>query len=116
MPGVKVPWTYNAFRCRFKRLREKVQRLREEKQDPAKRAAILDLSGLASYGLRHAFTTRALTTHGLPVPVVSALLGHKSMKMVDEHYNHSDQATDVLREAAARANALLKSFSSKDLH
>jgi hypothetical protein len=28
------------------------------------------------------------------------------MKMVDEHYNHTDQATDVLREAAAKAARL----------
>jgi integrase len=103
VPGVKVPWTYNALRCRFKRLREKVQRLRENEPDPAQRAAIPDLSGLTSYILRHTFTTQALTTHALPVPVVSALLGHKSMKMVDEHYNHTDQATDVLREAAKKA-------------
>jgi integrase len=52
--------------------------------------------------LRHTFTTHALTC-GLPVPVVSALLGHKSMKMVDEHYNHTDQATDVLKKAVKQA-------------
>jgi integrase len=100
--GTKVPWTYNALRCRFKRLREKVARLRAAEKDPEKRNKIPDLAGLTSYVLRHTFTTDALTT-GLPVPVVSALLGHKSMKMVDEHYNHTDQATDVLKDAAARA-------------
>jgi integrase len=101
--GVRRPWTRNGIRCRFKRLREKVRTLREEEPDAEKRKKIPDLTGLTSYVLRHTFTTRALTPHGLSVPVVSALLGHKSMKMVDEHYNHTDQATDVLREAAARA-------------
>ena len=100
--GVRRPWTRNGIRCRFKRLREKARRLREQEQDPEKREKIPDLAGLTSYVLRHTFTTHALTT-GLPVPVVSALLGHKSMKMVDEHYNHTDQATDILKDAARKA-------------
>lgn len=100
--GVRRPWTRNGIRCRFKRLREKVVRLREQEKDPEKRQRIPDLSGVTSYVLRHTFTTHALTT-GLPVPVVSALLGHKSMKMVDEHYNHTDQATDLLKKAVSKA-------------
>jgi integrase len=100
--GVRRPWTRNGIRCRFKRLREKVVRFREQERDPEKRQKIPDLSGVTSYVLRHTFTTHALTS-GLPVPVVSALLGHKSMKMVDEHYNHTDQATDILKEAVTKA-------------
>jgi integrase len=99
--GRKVPWTYNALRCRFKRLREKFQRLREA-LPPERRQEIPDLSGLTSYVLRHTFATQALV-NGLPVPMVSALLGHKSIKMVDEHYNHTDQVTGQLKEAAKRA-------------
>jgi hypothetical protein len=79
-----------------------VARLREGEKDPEKRKAIPDLSGLTSYVLRHTYTTHALTS-GVPVPVVSALLGHKSMKMVDEHHNHTDRATEVLKDAAAKA-------------
>ncbi len=101
--GVRRPWTHNGVRCRFKRLREKVERLRAAEADPERRELIPDLSGLTSYVCRHTFATRALTEAGLPVPVVSALLGHKSMRMVDEHYNHTDKATGVLRDAAARA-------------
>jgi integrase len=100
--GVRRPWTRNGVRCRFKRLREKAARLREREEDPEKRKELADLTGVTAYVLRHTFTTRALTT-GLPVPVVSALLGHKSMKMVDEHYNHTDQATEVLKDAAKKA-------------
>lgn len=101
--GVRRPWTRNGIRCRFKRLREKVQKLRAAEADEEKRKLIPDLNGLTSYVCRHTFTTHALTEAGLSVPVVSALLGHKSMKMVDEHYNHTDKATDVLKEAAAKA-------------
>jgi integrase len=100
--GARRPWTRNGVRCRFKRLREKVNKLRQAEADPERRQSIPDLTGLTSYVLRHTFTTSALTS-GLPVPVVSALLGHKSMKMVDEHYNHTDRATDVLRDAAGKA-------------
>jgi integrase len=100
--GVRRPWTRNGIRCRFKRLREKVMRLREQEKDPEKRKKIPDLSGVTSYVLRHTFTTHALTS-GLPVPVVSALLGHKSMKMVDEHYNHTNQATEILKDAVTKA-------------
>jgi integrase/recombinase XerD len=102
LDGVRRPWTLNGVRCRFKRLREKVTRLREEEADPERRKTIPDLAGLTAYALRHTYTTNALTS-GLPVPVVSALLGHKSMKMVDEHYNHTDQATGILKEAARKA-------------
>jgi integrase len=84
-------------------LRERVARLRAEEKDPEKRAKIPDLTGITAYVCRHTFTTEALTK-GLPVPVVSALLGHRSMKMVDEAYNHTDQATDILRDAAAKAS------------
>jgi integrase len=100
--GVRRPWTRNGIRCRFKRLREKVERLRAAEPDPEKKRLIPDLAGITSYVCRHTFTTDALTA-GLPVSVVSALLGHKSMKMVDEHYNHTAQVTDVLKDAAAKA-------------
>ena len=52
--------------------------------------------------LRHSFSTQALV-NGVPVPVVSALLGHESIKMVDEHYAHVDQVTGKLHEAVVKA-------------
>lgn len=84
--GVRQPWTINSIRCRFRRLRERHP----------------DLKGVTAYCLRHSFTTAALL-RGLPVPVVSALLGHKSIKMVDEHYNHTELVTSELKAAAAKA-------------
>src|SRR5262249_19255550 len=58
--GVRRPWTRNGIRCRFKRLREKVERLRAAEKDEAKRALIPDLAGVTSYVCRHTFTTNAL--------------------------------------------------------
>lgn len=93
----------DGIRCRFKRLREKVAKLKAAEKDAQKRKQIPDLTGLTAYVMRHTFTTEALSLAGLPVAVVSALLGHKSTKMVDEAYNHTDQATSLLKEAARKA-------------
>ena len=99
--GVRRPWTVNGVRCRFKRLRERFKKLRET-ATPAKRKDIPDLLGVTSYVLRHTYTTQALS-NGLSTSLVASLLGHKSTKMLDEHYNHLDQAADVLKCAAAKA-------------
>lgn len=101
MKGLRRPWTVNAVRCRFKRLRKKFREERD-KLPQERRHEIPDLSGVTAYVLRHTFTTQALS-NGLSAPVVASLLGHKSTKMLDEHYNHLDQAGDVLKQAAAQA-------------
>jgi len=41
--GVRRPWTRNGIRCRFKRLRQKVERLRAAEEDMGKRTLIPDL-------------------------------------------------------------------------
>lgn len=84
--GVRRPWTRNGIRCRFKRLREKHP----------------ELAGVTAYALRHTYATQALT-NGVPAAVVATLLGHRTTRMLDEHYNHTDQAQDVLKEAARKA-------------
>ncbi len=101
--GVRRPWTLNGIRCRFRRLRDKAASLRDKEKDPAKRAKIPDLAGVTAYVCRHTYATDALTS-GLPIPVVSALLGHRSTKMASEVYNHTDQASQILREAARKAS------------
>ena len=68
---------------------------------PERRHAIPDLTGLTAYVLRHTFATQALL-NGVPGPIVSSLLGHKSLKMLDT-YSHVGQAADELREAARKA-------------
>lgn len=101
LEGVCRPWTRNGVRCRFKRLREKFHQLRES-LPPERRHEIPDLAGVTAYVLRHTFATNALG-NGLSTPVVASLLGHRSTKMLDEHYNHLDQAADLLKDAARRA-------------
>jgi integrase len=98
--GVRRPWSRNGIRCRFKRLREKFLAMRAE-LPPERRHEIPDLTGLTAYVLRHTFATQALL-NGVPGPIVSSLLGHKSLKMLDT-YSHVGQAADELREAAKKA-------------
>ncbi len=99
--GKRLPWTRNGIRCRFKRLRQKFHQLRDEL--PAERRnQIPDLSGLTPYVLRHTYATQALS-NGLSAPVVASLLGHRSTRMIDEHYNHLDKASQFLKDAARKA-------------
>jgi integrase len=85
--GIRIPWTANAIRCRFRYLR---------KRHP-------ELAGVTAYTLRHHFATQALL-NGVPGPLVSSLLGHKSLKMLDI-YSHVGQAASDLHQAAIRATA-----------
>ena len=65
------PWNRNAIRCRFRRLRQK-----------------LDLEpGVVAYGFRHAFVTDALE-RGVPVATVAQLVGHRDLKMIQFANNH----------------------------
>jgi len=79
------PWTIDSVRCRFRNLRRKHP----------------ELAGVTAYVLRHTFTTDALL-NGVPGPLVSSLLGHKSLKMLDE-YNQIGQAADALQNAVIAA-------------
>jgi integrase len=80
------PWTRNAIRCRFRRLRHKLG------VEP----------GVVAYAYRHTFTTEGLEA-GVPIATMAELLGHTSTKMISDHYGHLDQKSDHLREAARRA-------------
>jgi integrase len=80
------PWSRNAIRCRFRRLRKK-----------------LNLGkGVVAYSYRHTFTTNGLEA-GVPAAAVAELLGHTSIEMLSEHYGHLDQKGEYLRQAARRA-------------
>jgi integrase len=80
------PWSRNAVRCRFRRLRRK-----------------LGLApGVVAYAYRHTFATTGLE-RGVPLATMAELLGHTSTTMVSEHYGHLDQQAAHLREAARRA-------------
>lgn len=86
------PWSKNAIRCRFRRLRKK-----------------LDLKpGVIAYAYRHTYTTAGLEG-GVPIATMAELLGHVSAEMIMEHYGHLDQKPDHLRAAARRAAGQLSS-------
>ncbi len=79
------PYSRNAIRCRFRRLRQK-----------------LGLQGVVSYTYRHSYVTDALE-RGVPVATVAELAGHKDLKMIQAHYSHLSEKRKHLAEAARKA-------------
>ena len=75
------PFSRNAIRCRFRRIRKKLGL-------PA---------GIVAYSLRHAFCTDGLA-RGVPAPTMSKLLGHEGDRMM-RHYDHFTENTENLRNA-----------------
>lgn len=80
------PFSRNGIRCRFRRLRAKLPHL----------------EGVVSYCYRHSFITDALA-NGVPAATVAELVGHKDLKMIQDHYSHLAEKTQLLRDAAERA-------------
>jgi integrase len=80
------PYSRNALRCRFRRLRAKLPKLK----------------GVVSYTARHTFITDALE-RGVPVATVAELAGHKDLKMIQAHYSHLSEKRKHLQDAARRA-------------
>lgn len=78
----------NAWRCRFRRLREKFPNLR----------------GVVAYCCRHSFATDALV-NGVGIAQVATLLGHSNTNMVATTYSHIAANVAHMREAAAKATA-----------
>ena len=87
-PSYKLgrPFTGNAIRTRFRRLRKKLPHLKH----------------FVCYNLRHTYATDALA-NGVPAAQVAELLGHNSIRMVEQHYGHLSQKVDAMRGAAERA-------------
>jgi integrase len=87
-PSFKLgrPFTKNAIRIRFRRLRKKLPHLKH----------------FVCYNLRHTYATDALAK-GLTAAQVAELLGHTSIRMVERHYGHLSQKVGAMREAAAKA-------------
>jgi len=82
------PFSKNAVRCRFRRLRAKLPHLKH----------------FVCYNLRHTYATDALA-RGVSAAQVAELLGHTSIRMVEQHYGHLGQKVDQMRDAARKASA-----------
>ena len=80
------PWTRNAVRIRFRRLREK---------HPG-------LKGVVAYTCRSSFATDALEA-GVPEASVATLLGHTNTDVLHKHYARLSHRVTHLREAAEKA-------------
>jgi integrase len=80
------PFTRNAWRCRFRRLRQRFP----------------NLDGVVAYSARHTFATDALV-NGVGLVQVAALLGHSNTTMVTTTYSHIAANVNHMREAAAKA-------------
>src|SRR5437867_429533 len=78
-----LPWSNNAIRTRFIRLRKKFP----------------ELTGVVAYSYRHTFATDGLV-NGVPIATVAELLGHTSTAMIEEHYGHLAKERSYLHQAA----------------
>ena len=80
------PWNRNSIRCRFRRVRKK-----------------LNLGGdLVAYLYRHAVATDLLES-GTGLAQACEILGHKGTEMIMRHYQKLKQRRDHLREQVQRA-------------
>lgn len=85
-PRGKAAFTRQNIRCRFRRLREKLPKLKH----------------FVCYNVRHTFATNALVK-GVGVAQVAELLGHSSTEMVSKTYGHLAEQVAHMREAALKA-------------
>lgn len=83
------PWTKNAIRCRFRRLR----------------AAFPELKGIVAYCYRHGFVTEALEK-GIGDATVAELVGHANTATIHRYYSHLTEKGNHLRAAMKKATAL----------
>jgi integrase len=80
------PYSRNAIRCRFRRLRAKLPQLK----------------GVTSYTMRHTWITNALERN-VPMATVAELAGHTDLKMMQSHYSHLSQKRKHLEGAVRQA-------------
>lgn len=81
-----LPWSRNAVRIRFMRLRDRLPHLR----------------GVVAYSYRHTFATDGLE-RGVPIATMAELLGHQSTAMLASHYSHLSEKRNHLRQALMQA-------------
>lgn len=81
------PWTKDAVKCRFARLKEKVQ-----------------ITGLCAYGIRHSFATEGLK-NGVDSVALAVIMGHADVSMIARTYQHLAKNVQYLKQQAKRARA-----------
>ena len=89
------PWTVNAVRLRFARLR---------KQFP-------ELKGVVAYSFRHTYATEGLV-QGVPIATMAELLGHSGTAMIEAHYGHLAKEREYLHRAAAEVSRRVNGTAS----
>jgi integrase len=82
------PWTRNAWRCRFRRMRERLG------------ADVIPV-GAGAYSARINFATDAVIA-GVDVATVAELLGHAGLKMLAEHYARVADRTEHIKGALGK--------------
>lgn len=80
------PFSKNAIRIRFRRLRSKLPHLK----------------GIVAYAYRHSYASAALE-NGVGIAQVAELLGHTDTRMVSKHYGHLNQKVAHMKDAAKKA-------------
>ncbi|MGH7602499.1 MAG: tyrosine-type recombinase/integrase [Gemmatimonadaceae bacterium] len=80
------PFSKNAIRIRFRRLRKKLPHLK----------------GVVAYAYRHSYASAALE-NGVGIAQVAELLGHTDTRMVSRHYAHLSQKVQHMKDAAKKA-------------
>lgn len=79
------PWTKDSVKCRFSRLKQKV-----------------DLPVLCAYGIRHSYATEGLK-NGVDSLSLASLMGHSDVSMIARVYQHLSKNPEFLREQARKA-------------
>jgi integrase len=85
------PWTNEAIRARFRRMRERLG------LDP----------DVVAYAYRHSFITDGLE-RGVPAATVAELAGHTDLNMISRVYGHLSERREHLRRAAEIAGGEVK--------
>lgn len=93
----KRPWSKNAFKCRFQRLRKDDDKL----------------DGLCSYTMRHSYITESLT-RGVDCLTVALLCG-TSVRMIEKTYQHL-LTKDAFMRAAAQGGGTVPVVLATSLH
>jgi len=92
-----MPWTVNAVRIRFRRLRKKFPELKD----------------VVAYTFRHTYATNALV-NGVPIATLAELLGHTSTAMIEAHYGHLATELAYLLRAALQATRQREDLDASD--